>query len=320
MSDEVFDRMAQGRQAYRGNIFDNFERLVLDDCVFEHCNFRRCTLIYNGERPVLTIDCSFDLSQLRFEFGQGAHRTLTFLSELYGLGAGRLIEETFQRVRAGEYRGGMPPSKPIPRVAPDVNPRARRSPAQRSDRDQLISDLYLQRDVFITSLFGVGRLVIDGPEELIRRPMHLQFGLGDRPGMGVIGPELVIATLRNHDNTLAVREEHGSAMKRGLILIVVEMIRDYCQEHDRRDLYNNENVLRFARKLRDLSAHHEPGKPLRMPKEWPDPIQWRHRKIGSATTYGGFDWEVAEALLLFEDIVALVREKFPAGATPEDTQ
>lgn len=87
---------------YRNETFRG-DRLKLDGNGYHGCQFIDCTLVYcGGESPKL-MECLFQSS--RWEFDGAAAATVNFMRGLYhgaGEGGKRLIEETFNLIRAKE--------------------------------------------------------------------------------------------------------------------------------------------------------------------------------------------------------------------------
>ena len=70
---------------------------VLDGNEYEACEFRNCTLVYNGGKLPELVQCKF--YEVRWQFGDAAGRTLDLLGAIYRGGGGgpvnvqRLFEE-----------------------------------------------------------------------------------------------------------------------------------------------------------------------------------------------------------------------------------
>ena len=57
------------------------QTVVLDGQVFIACDFRNCRLVYKGSETVTMERCN--ISECRFDFGDAALRTVTFMQALY---------------------------------------------------------------------------------------------------------------------------------------------------------------------------------------------------------------------------------------------
>lgn len=79
--------------------------IVLDGGSFYVCQFKGCTLIFNGVLPVTMDGCSFD--NCKWQFSGPAQNTIGFMQALYTGGAKDLIENTFQNIR-GKKAGSGP--------------------------------------------------------------------------------------------------------------------------------------------------------------------------------------------------------------------
>jgi len=78
------------------------EDLDLDFNSFTNCKFVNCNMIYHGFGPIGMEGCSF--TEVRWTFSDAAALTLNFMSSLYvgaGEGGRRLIEQTFENIKAG---------------------------------------------------------------------------------------------------------------------------------------------------------------------------------------------------------------------------
>ena len=78
-------------------------REVLDDNEYVDCKFKECVLVYQGGTLPTITGC--ELNDCRWEFEDGAMRTLMLLRSLYhGMGdEGReMVEHTLQNIRRPE--------------------------------------------------------------------------------------------------------------------------------------------------------------------------------------------------------------------------
>jgi hypothetical protein len=75
------------------------ERVVLDGKHFEDCTFENCDLVYRGGVPPNFIRSDF--AAPRFVFEEAAQSTVQFMSAIYNGIDGRIIEKTFDEIRAG---------------------------------------------------------------------------------------------------------------------------------------------------------------------------------------------------------------------------
>jgi hypothetical protein len=75
---------------------------VLDGNEYEVCEFRNCTLVYNGGKLPELIQCHF--FGVRWQFGDAAGRTLDLLGAIYrGAGGGPVdIQRLFEGVQGKE--------------------------------------------------------------------------------------------------------------------------------------------------------------------------------------------------------------------------
>jgi hypothetical protein len=75
------------------------ERVVLDGKHFEDCMFENCDLVYRGGVPPNFIRSDF--AAPRFVFEDAAQSTVQFMSAIYNGIDERIIEKTFDEIRAG---------------------------------------------------------------------------------------------------------------------------------------------------------------------------------------------------------------------------
>lgn len=80
------------------------KKIVIDGGSFYTCQFKSCTLIYNGMMPVTMDGCSFD--DCNWEFGGSALNTLVFMKALYKSGAKDMIENAFRNIRGEKVERG----------------------------------------------------------------------------------------------------------------------------------------------------------------------------------------------------------------------
>ena len=80
------------------------KKIVLDGGSFYACQFKSCTLIYNGMMPVTMDGCSFD--NCEWQFAGPALNTFNFMQALYVSGAKDLIENIFRNVRGENVEQG----------------------------------------------------------------------------------------------------------------------------------------------------------------------------------------------------------------------
>lgn len=69
---------------------------------FINCKFIDCELIYHGFGPIGMEGCSF--TKVRWTFSDAAANTVNFMESLYagaGEGGRKLIEQTFEKIKAG---------------------------------------------------------------------------------------------------------------------------------------------------------------------------------------------------------------------------
>ncbi len=71
--------------------------VVLDGGSYYACQFKNCTLIFNGVLPVTMDKCSFD--NCNWQFSGPAQNTIGFMRGLYTGGAKDLIENIFRNIR-----------------------------------------------------------------------------------------------------------------------------------------------------------------------------------------------------------------------------
>lgn len=75
------------------------ERVVLDGKHFEDCTFETCDLVYRGGVPPNFVRSDF--SAPRFVFEDAAQSTIQLMSAIYNGIDQRIIEKTFDEIRAG---------------------------------------------------------------------------------------------------------------------------------------------------------------------------------------------------------------------------
>ncbi|MEF8796295.1 MAG: hypothetical protein V5A48_07580 [Salinivenus sp.] len=75
------------------------ERIVLDGKHFEDCRFENCDLVYKGGVPPNFVRSEF--AAPRFVFEDAAQSTVQFMSAIYNGIDERIIEKTFDEIRAG---------------------------------------------------------------------------------------------------------------------------------------------------------------------------------------------------------------------------
>jgi hypothetical protein len=75
------------------------ERVMLDGKHFEDCMFENCDLVYRGGVPPNFIRSDF--AAPRFVFEDAAQSTVQFMSAIYNGIDERIIEKTFDEIRAG---------------------------------------------------------------------------------------------------------------------------------------------------------------------------------------------------------------------------
>ena len=78
--------------------------IVLDGGSFYTCQFKGCTLIFNGILPVTMDTCSFD--NCNWQFSGPAQNTITFMQAFYASGGKDLIENTFRAIRGEDIEHG----------------------------------------------------------------------------------------------------------------------------------------------------------------------------------------------------------------------
>ncbi len=78
--------------------------IVLDGSSFYTCQFKGCTLIFNGVLPVTMDGCSFD--NCIWQFSGPAQNTIQFMQALYAVGGKDLIENTFRNIRGENIEHG----------------------------------------------------------------------------------------------------------------------------------------------------------------------------------------------------------------------
>ena len=79
--------------------------IILDGGSFYACQFKGCTLIFNGVLPVVMERCSFD-GDCKWQFSGPAQNTIVFMQALYAGGAKDLIENTFRNIRGESVEQG----------------------------------------------------------------------------------------------------------------------------------------------------------------------------------------------------------------------
>jgi len=86
---------------FEGDSFKD-KKIDMDFNEFVDCNFENCELVYHGAGTIGMEGCSF--SSVRWTFTDSAATTVKFMTALYhgaGTGGQRLIESTFENIRAG---------------------------------------------------------------------------------------------------------------------------------------------------------------------------------------------------------------------------
>ena len=85
---------------YASQVFDGSAE-TLDGNIYNACEFRNCTITYNGGTLPYFNDCVF--AGCQWHFGDAAQRTITLMANLYQAGddGKQLIEKTFDRIRGG---------------------------------------------------------------------------------------------------------------------------------------------------------------------------------------------------------------------------
>jgi len=76
----------------------NNERIQIDGQSFDHCDFQKCELVFNGGPPPNMTHCSFS-NDCTWGFDGNAQNTLQFLTALYHGGMKSLVENTFNNIR-----------------------------------------------------------------------------------------------------------------------------------------------------------------------------------------------------------------------------
>ena len=89
---------------YINEIFEG-ERIELHGKSFNHCTFKNCHLVYDGDRSPTFSNNTF--IETRFIFSGAALRTLYFLGNMYHAGEGgkEVIDQTFEDIRNGDVHG-----------------------------------------------------------------------------------------------------------------------------------------------------------------------------------------------------------------------
>lgn len=100
--------MSETQKTISGRHFVS-ERVTVDGRSFADCRFSGCRLVYAGGEPPAIRGCAFD--DCRWEFADGAARTLAFLGGLYQGGFESVVEETFAALRG---QPTSPAQKPRP--------------------------------------------------------------------------------------------------------------------------------------------------------------------------------------------------------------
>ncbi len=72
--------------------------ISLDGGTFEHCDFDKCELIFNGYLPIRITDCQFG-PDIVWTFSGPASNTIKFMQAIYAQGAEQLLENTFEQIR-----------------------------------------------------------------------------------------------------------------------------------------------------------------------------------------------------------------------------
>jgi hypothetical protein len=71
---------------------------VLDTNEYDSCEFRNCTLVYNGGKLPELLNCQFE--NVRWQFGEAAGRTLDLLGAIYRGGSGPInVQRIFEEVK-----------------------------------------------------------------------------------------------------------------------------------------------------------------------------------------------------------------------------
>ncbi len=75
------------------------EAVLLDGNAFDHCEFKNCTLVFNGITGVSLSHTA--INGCRWEFAGPASNTMAFLTALYQMGPEMqgIIEQTFENIR-----------------------------------------------------------------------------------------------------------------------------------------------------------------------------------------------------------------------------
>ena len=89
---------APDRERVQGREFTG-ERLVIDGKHFEDCRFESCTLVFEGGVAPNFVRCEFAAPQ--FAFTEAAKNTVQLMSAIYNGIDPRIIEKTFDNIRAG---------------------------------------------------------------------------------------------------------------------------------------------------------------------------------------------------------------------------
>jgi len=89
---------------YSNQVFDG-ERVSLSGNVFHGCVFKRCELVFDGERSPTFNDNEFIDS--KFVFTDAAAKTLYFLANIYHAGKGgqEIVEKMLHELRSGSIHG-----------------------------------------------------------------------------------------------------------------------------------------------------------------------------------------------------------------------
>ncbi len=80
----------------------NHETVVLDDEIFEDCEFRACRLVYSGGAPPTFANCRFDACEWRFD--DAAMRTLAHMKVVWGAGGKVPIQALIKEITGGGGR------------------------------------------------------------------------------------------------------------------------------------------------------------------------------------------------------------------------
>ena len=78
--------------------------IVLDGSSFYECQFKGCTLIFNGVLPVTIDACSCD--GCKWQFSGPAQNTIAFMQALYASGIKELLEDIIRVIRGENVEHG----------------------------------------------------------------------------------------------------------------------------------------------------------------------------------------------------------------------